>query len=355
MRRVTGLIVIVGLLVVIGIAGWWAIDRFSEDETDATPTEEVELVSVAVRRADIIDTETLSGTLRFADPGTITTRLTGTVTAVPEAGSSLSRGDVAFEIDGAPVIVMWGEKPAWRPLAESSADGVDIRQLENNLLLFGFTNDDFTIDEEFTEATTTLIEEWQEDLGLEETGIVELGRVIFIPTEVRIADVLIEVGATVAPGVPVLATSASRQEVQLWLEADRQDLLDVGDSVGLELPDESTTTGVVTDISDVVRTVIEGPETKRVFEVTIRLDDPAAASGLDEAPVDIEIVSEEASDVLVVPVNALLALAEGGYAVEVLQADDTTRFVKVEIGKFADGIASVTGDISEGDRILVPR
>ena len=354
MRRITGLIVIVVLLIGIGVGGWWAIDRFSEDEADAEPTEEVELMSVEVRRADITDTETLDGTLRFADPGIIATRLAGTITAVPEAGTTLRRGDIAFEIDGQPVIVMWGDKPAWRALFEET-EGVDVRQLEANLPLFGYSSDDLTVDEEFDDATTALVEEWQEDLGLEETGIVELGRVLFIPAELRIADVLVDVGATVAPGVPVLATSASRQEIQLWLDADRQDLLDVDDTVGLELPDETKTSGIVTAISDVVTTVADGPEARRVFEVTIELDDPATAAGLDEAPVDIEVVSEEATYVLVVPVNALLALAEGGYAVELIDDAGGTRFVRVEIGKFADGIVAVTGDISEGDRVLVPR
>ncbi len=355
MRRLTGLITIVGLLVILGIGGWWAIDRFADDEADAEPVEEVALVSVAVRRADIVDTETLTGTLRFADPGALPSRLAGTVTALPEPGGTLARGDVAFEIDGAPVVVMWGDKPAWRPMSEAVFEGVDVKQLEANLVLFGFNNDDLTIDEEFDEATTTLVEEWQADLGIEETGIVELGRIIFIPRELRIADVLVDVGAALAPGSPVLATSANRQEIQLWLDADRQDLLEVGDSVGLELPDESTTTGFVAEIANVVTTVVEGPETRRVFEVTIHLDDPSAAVGLDEAPIDIEVVSEEASNVLVVPVNALLALAEGGYAVEVVAEDDTTRFVRVEIGKFADGVVAITGDISEGDRVLVPR
>ena len=101
--------------------------------------------------------------------------------------------------------------------------------------------------------------------------------------------------------------------------------------------------------------IAEGPDTRRVFEVTIQLDDPSAVTGLDEAPIHIEVVSAEATGVLVVPVNALLALAEGGYAVEVVDSADTTRFVRVEIGKFADGVVAVTGDISEGDRVLVPR
>ena len=355
MRRVTGLIIVVVLLSVIGAGGWWAIDRFSDDEQVAVVDEEVELVSVVVVRTDLVDTETLAGTLRYSDPGVLQARVPGTVTDLPEPGATLGRGDVAFELDGQPVIVMWGDKPAWRSLDESSADGADIRQLETNLALFGYDDDDFVIDDEFTDITTRLVEEWQADLGLEETGIVELGRVLFIPTEIRIADVVASIGDAVNPGTPILATSTSRQEVQLWLDADRQDLIDAGDSVGLELPDESTTTGTVTEVSDVVTTVGTGPEARRVFEVTIRLDDAGAANGLDEAPVDIEVISEEASDVLVVPVNALLALAEGGYAIEIEETSGSSRFVKVEIGKFADGVVAVTGDVSEGDRVLVPR
>ncbi len=355
MRRATGIVAIVALLVVLGVGGWWAIDRFSEDEADESPREEVELIAVEVRRADIIDTETLTGTLRYAEPGAITTRLAGTVTDVPDVGLMLRRGEVAFEIDGEPVVIMWGDRPAWRPLLESAADGSDVRQLEANLVLAGFDSDDLEVDEEFDEATTTAVEEWQADLGVEETGVVDLGRVIFIPRELRIADVLVDVGAAVGPGTPILATSARNQEVQLLLDADRQDLLDVGDPVGLELPDESTTTGVVFEISDVVQTIVEATNTRRVFEVRIRLDDPSAAAGLDEAPVDVDIVSEEASDVLVVPVNALLALAEGGYAIEVVEPGGDSRFVQVEIGKFADGLVAVTGAISEGDQVLVPR
>ncbi len=354
MRRLVGLLAIVALLVAAGIGGWWAIDRFADDAATDDPVEEVELVTVEIRRADILDTETLTGTLRFAEPGLLHTALAGTITDLPDAGDSLRRGDIAFEVNGAPVVIMWGDKPAWRPLAEGIDDGVDVRQLEINLVLGGYGDENISVDEEFAEETTTLVEEWQSDLGLADTGVVELGRVIFIPTEVRIADVLVDVGSTVGPGVPVLSTSASRQEVQLWLDADRQELLDVGDSVGLELPDDTETTGIVAEISDVVSTVVEGATTRRVFEVTIRLDDPTAAAGFDEAPVDVNVVSEEATDVLVVPVNALLALAEGGYAVE-LVAGDATRFVEVEIGKFADGIVAVTGDLSEGDRVLVPR
>ena len=134
MQRATGLIIAVVILFVVGVGGWWALDRFSDDEQVATTDEEVELISVEVIRTDLVDTETLAGTLRYADPGVLNVGLPGTITDLPEPGATLQRGDVAFEIDGLPVIVMWGDKPAWRSLSESSTDGVDVRQLETNLV-----------------------------------------------------------------------------------------------------------------------------------------------------------------------------------------------------------------------------
>lgn len=184
--------------------------------------------------------------------------------------------------------------------------------------------------------------------------MIELGRVLFLPGPVRVADLAVEVGSPITVGTPVLLTSDRDQEVQLWLDADRQDLLDVGDAVGLELPDESLTSGVVSDISRVVTTIGTATETRRVFEVSIQLDDPEAAAGFDEAPVDVLIAKVKAAGVLAVPVKALLALAEGGYAVEIQVTVGVTRLVGVDIGSFADGLVEVTGDLNEGDVVLVP-
>ena len=85
------------------------------------------------------------------------------------------------------------------------------------------------------------------------------------------------------------------------------------------------------------------------------LDDPESAQGLDQAPVDVEVVSDRADDVLAVPVTALLALAEGGYAVEVVTDDGSTVLVAVDPGLFADGFVEVTSDsLQAGMEVVVP-
>ena len=60
---------------------------------------------------------------------------------------------------------------------------------------------------------------------------------------------------------------------------------------------------------------------------------------------------------LAVPVNALLALLEGGYAVEVAADDGTTHLVGVKTGIFQDGWVEIEvpdGGLAEGDDVVVP-
>ena len=86
----------------------------------------------------------------------------------------------------------------------------------------------------------------------------------------------------------------------------------------------------------------------------------------DQAPVDVFVTSEVSQDVLYVPVNALIALAEGGYALEIYNGESEvgvfegvsgvdTTYVGVEIGVFTDGFVEVSGNISEGMIVVVPR
>src|SRR4030095_3278431 len=100
----------------------------------------------------------------------------------------------------------------------------------------------------------------------------------------------------------------------------RQPYVRARDRVDLELPGGQATTGRVRSVGKVATTPAadtSGDSSAPTVELIVSLDHPKATGRLDQAPVDASITTEVRRGVLAVPVNALLALAEGGYAVEV--------------------------------------
>ena len=85
--------------------------------------------------------------------------------------------------------------------------------------------------------------------------------------------------------------------------------------------------------------------------------DPAAIGNLDQAPVNVSITTGRVSDALVVPVDALLSLESGGYAVEEVATNGVHHLVAVNTGLFddADGLVQVSGPgLAAGQRVVVP-
>ncbi len=93
--------------------------------------------------------------------------------------------------------------------------------------------------------------------------------------------------------------------------------------------------------------------------MTVRLVRLAAVGHLDQAPVTVNVVSAQARDVLAVPVSALVALAGGGYAVEVLPGlagpGSAGHLVAVTTGLFSQTLVQVSGPgLTAGQRVEVP-
>ena len=88
--------------------------------------------------------------------------------------------------------------------------------------------------------------------------------------------------------------------------------------------------------------------------VTITLDSTPPGAALDQAPVNVNITSQRANNVLAVPVNALLALAGGGFGVEVVTGS-ASRLVGVTTGLYSNTLVQVSGPgITAGTRVEVP-
>jgi peptidoglycan hydrolase-like protein with peptidoglycan-binding domain len=279
----------------------------------------------------------------------------GTVTSLPRAGSVVERGDALYRLDGDPIVLMYGSTPAYRALQSGVSDGRDVRELEQNLVALGF--DPGTVDDSFTSSTATAVNEWQESAGLEQTGAVELGRVVFLPGPRRVGEHKTSVGSVLSSGSEVLDTSSNKRVVTVELDASLQEMAHKGDRVEVTMPDGSLGRGRITGVGRVARELESSSadpdaEAQMVIDVTIELRSNRGAGRLDEAPVSVGLAQETRRDVLAVPVNALVARRGGGYGVELA---GSRRIVPVRAGMFADGYVAVSGgSIREGTRVVVP-
>jgi hypothetical protein len=315
--------------------------------------------TATVQRRDLVQHETVDGTLGFGDTETLYAQAMGTVTALRDPGSVVRRGQALYWLGGEPVTLMYGALPMWRRLDRSSEGGRDIRQLERNLVALGYDpGGGIQVDDEWDAATTAAVKRWQKYKGLRETGSVELGQVAFLPGPRRIGQLKTTAGALVQPGSEVVETSSTQRAVTVALDADKQALVKKGDKVDVELPDGSTVTGRIVAVGKAAEAETD-PETGEQGDPTIPLEIriPAGVKtgGLDETPVDVALEKDRARNALMVPVSALLALAEGGYAVEVVGAGGSSHLVRAEPGMYADGIVEIRGKgIKKGMKVVVP-
>lgn len=237
-------------------------------------------------------------------------------------------------------------------------DGPDVLALEENLVALGFDpGGAITVDMTFDDRTEAAVKRLQEANGATVDGVFEVGDAVFLPGSQRISEQLVAPGDVLPAGVPVLEATSSEQVVTVELEATRQGLVSAGDSVGVEFPDGTEVEGRVTELGAVARipqSAAGADAVPPVIDVTISLP-PGSSGGLDQSPVDILVATDSVEQALTVPVSSLLAVAGGGYAIEVVDVD-STRLVGVELGLFSDGLVEVTGaGVREGDNVVVPR
>jgi len=315
-----------------------------------------------VIRTTLVETRTVSGTLGLSVPAPISAIGTGTLTWIAPVGSTVKRGEPLFKVDERPVVALDGSVPLYRAL-RNGVSGADVQQLENDLAELGYTG--FTVDDTYTSATATAVRTWQADLGLPQTGTVEPGQVVFTPGTVRIAEHTARVGDVLGGGAAsVLTYTGTTKLVTVDLKVADQALAVAGRTVTVKVPSREAVEGVVFQVGTVATAPQEAsaaPDSTSSaapdasIKVTVTIADQEALGSLDAAPVDVDFISEERKDVLAVPVAALLALAKGGFGVEIVDGD-TTRIVAVKTGIFAAGRVEVRGEgIAEGVTVGVPK
>ena len=361
-------IVVVLVLAVAGSATALSgvLDRLGSTNPASTSSDNAATVSLAtVTKRSLSQTTSVNGTLGYADSYTVPGQLTGTFTALPRVGQVVEQGQVLYRVDGYPVVLLYGSTPAYRVLAEdaTAADlaGPDVAELNQALVALGYAsraNLDPSSDQ-FSWTTKAGVKKLQAHLGVDQSGALDLGQVVFLPTAARVTNVQATLGGHA--GTPVLTATSTTRQVSVNLNANRQAQVKTGDSVTITLPDGRTTPGTIASVGTVATTPTAsgsgGTDSTPTVAVTINPTRPQDTGTLDQASVQVAITTATVNDVLAVPVNALLALSGGGYAVEVADPDGTHHLVAITLGIFDDagGLVQVSGSgLTAGQHVVVP-
>jgi hypothetical protein len=289
-----------------------------------------------------------------------------TFTWLPSAGQTIQQSQEVYQVSGTPVVLLYGNVPSYRDLSEGMT-GADVTELNSDLVMLGYATAaalgpssgwDY-----FSGETAYALGVLQAHLGLTVTGTLPLGEAVFLPGAIQVTGLGAGVvpGAAAMSGAVVLTGSSLTPVVTVDLDASMQTEVAVGTKVAITLPDGSVTPGVISQISAASAASSSsssgnsGGSGAATITVVVSLTDPTAAGNLNQAPVEVTITTGSVSNVLIVPVDALLAQPGGGYAVEVT-GPGVHHLVAVTLGLFDDaaGTVQVTGNLTPGQRVVVP-
>jgi peptidoglycan hydrolase-like protein with peptidoglycan-binding domain len=352
---------VTGAVVTVAVRGGAAVPAAAAPPPPSTAT---------VVRTNLATTVLTAGTLGYAPTRPLTNQLAGTYTWLPAVGRQVAAGQPLYRIDNLPVVLMQGGIPAWRPLVLGMTDGPDVSQLQANLIALGYATGLFPAPTgHFDVLTAYAVERWQTAAGYPVTGEITFGQVVFLPSAILVG------APNVAPGQ---AASAGQQP---YLATTDQRLVTVpanpslppvraGETVSIVLPSNTATPGRITAIGPAPLAGTSagppassggpaassgGPAAATTTTVlTVRPARPAATGTGDSVPVQVSLPTQSAPGVLAVPVTALLALAGGGYGVDIVTTSGAHRLTGVQTGLFAGGRVAISGPgIAAGTRVVV--
>jgi hypothetical protein len=317
-----------------------------------------------------------------------------TYTWLPQVGQVISLDQRAYAVSGEPVPLLYGSIPAYRAFYVGMPDGRDVGELTRDLIALGY-GDGLAQSDHYSLATAAAVQRWQKARGLPVTGEILLGEVVFEPGPIRVTSVTPSVGASIAGGGggsgssgaggggTVLTATGTAPVVTVDLGVSQEYLVKPGDTVSVVMPDGTTTVGGHVETVGTVATCpggggtgtgsgsgsgsagqspcssagsngSAGSNSSPTVTVTITLDATPPGASLDQAPVNVNITTQTVSNVLAVPVNALLALQGGGFGVDVVTGSGAVRLVGVTTGLYGNTMVQVSGPgLMAGTRVEV--
>lgn len=292
----------------------------------------------------------------------------GTIDHIAEVGTPVTTGTVLFWQSGNPVVAIEGDAAAIpaldRDLSIEADNGSDVELLERMLVAGGFDPEgNIVVDDQYDQATASSVIAWLSSFGITPTSydpVLPAGSYVVVPAGLFVGTANVADGAATTTDQPVLSLTTAAREVTTSAPIG-DDTFALGAEIDVEFPDGTIQPGTVVSVGNVASNTSNVPGSTPTVTITIHVDDiPASVDSFVQIPVTLRVVAESAMNAFVVPVSALVALAEGGDAIEVVtgkHADgtDATTLIGVETGLFADGFVAITGDqLRTGLTVVVP-
>jgi hypothetical protein len=331
-RRVVVIAAIAGALVGGLVAGGVAAAADGNDSGTASPSGDGSAVATAaVVRTTLTNTVQVGGSIGYDGSYAVAALRGGggVYTWLPEPGEVIRQDQPVYSVGNQQVPLLYGSVPAYREFDVGMSDGADVGQLTRDLIALGYG-------------------------------------------PIRVTSVTSSVGSPSQGGTVVTATSTT-PNVVIDLDVSEDYLVKPGDAVTVVLPDGTSTVGGHIETVGTVATCpggggigtasgsggespcsSNGSDNTPTVTVTIGLDSTPSEATLDQAPVNVNITTQRVGNVLAVPVSALLALAGGGYGVDVVTGK-TSHLTGVTTGLYSDTLVQVSGSgITAGTLVEVP-
>jgi hypothetical protein len=376
-RRLVAIAAVVGALAGGAVAGAVGVAPASGNNSAAWSSGGSSPVATApVVRTNLITTVQVGGSIGYDGSYTIAAlRGGGVYTWLPQPGEVIRQDRPVYSVNDEPVPLLYGSIPQYRAFDVGMSDGADVGELTHALMVVGY-GAGLAQSDHYSLATAAAVERWQSALGLSPTGELALGDVVFEPGPIRVTSVTPSAGAPVGnAGGTVLTATGITPTVTVDLPVSEEYLVKPGDAVSVVLSDGTSTVGGHIETVGTVATcpggsgvgtgassadqspcssIGSGSNSTPTVTVTVSLEDTPPGATLDEAPVNVNITTQQADNVLAVPVNALLASQSGGFGVDVVTGK-TSHLVGVTTGLYSNTLVQVSGPgISVGMRVEVP-
>ncbi|MGA5559873.1 peptidoglycan-binding protein [Streptomyces platensis] len=356
-RRRWGIAVAAAVSATAATAGVMIATNTGKDTGAAARKAKAPATTTEITRTDLVQSKTVDGQLDYAQRRAVKSPVAGTVTKAADVGRTVALGQRLYERDARPVVLLYGATPMFRAM-KTGDRGPDVLQLERNLRDLGFGSGLY-VDIRFDAATKAAVKAWQKSLGVTEAnGEVGKGDVVFQRGPVRVVSADAALADGIGPDKTVLTVASTKPVVRGSLdEADRA-LAAKDTEVEIALPSGGTRHGKVSGTAvpegsgDAEGGAGAGASKDSGVEVEITLDGGGELREKDrQGTLSVKFVSESRKDVLTVPVEALVALREGGYGLDLVEGGKK-RTVQVEAGLSADGRIEVSGaGLREGMKV----